>query len=75
MTKPLTVSVPQADMLTELRENFFSVTVIMWDYHNQIQIICHPRQGHGEGKPDLEGKGDTLAKAIRNTWNKWMGVL
>jgi hypothetical protein len=60
-------------LVEELRTAFFSTHLIGWDHQDKYYVICHPRQGHGENLPDLEGQGATVPLAICRAWLIWKG--
>lgn len=71
VTPDLRIDKVRAIMLEDLRLYFFSVNIQITDHLNTVSIYCHPRQGHGENLPDLEGKGNSMQEAIEDTWTKW----
>ena len=51
-------------VLEWLRQQYFSIKIIMWDHTYKVAIVGHKRQGHDENIGDLEIEANTLPLAI-----------
>lgn len=51
-------------VLEWLRQQYFSIKIIMWDHTDKVAIVGHKRQGHDENIGDLEIEANTLSGAI-----------
>ena len=71
MIPDLVIDPVRAVMLEDLRNAFFSTSLIVNDHSDLVLLVCHPRQGHGENLPDLEGQGTSARDAIESAWLKW----